>query len=55
MVRHVYLRIRPGRSSFGQKKAGNSNFEGGATIEVAVSVRMLAVSGDQVLPGVARM
>ena len=38
-----------------KKRAGNSNFEGGATIEVAVSVCMLAVTGDQVLPDVARM
>ena len=38
-----------------EKRAGNSNFEGGTTIEVAVLVRMLAVSGDQLLPGVARM
>ena len=33
-----------------KKRAGNSNFIGGATVEVAVLVRMLAVGGDQVLP-----
>ena len=37
-----------------KKRAGNSNFIGGATIEVAVWVCTLAVSGDQVLPGVTR-
>ena len=30
------------------KSAGDSNFIGGTNIEVAVWVRMLAVSGDQV-------
>jgi hypothetical protein len=39
-----------GRDS-AEKRAGNSNFIGGATVEVAVLVRMLAVGGDQVLPG----
>ena len=38
----------------GANGAGNSNFIVSATIEVAVWVRMLAVSGDQVLPGVTR-
>ena len=42
-----------GRGS-GEKRAGNLNFAGGATIEIAVWVYILAVSGDQVLPGVTR-
>ena len=47
-ARNIYLRNRPDWSRFGRKKAGNSNFIVGAAIEVAVWVRMLAVSVDQV-------
>ena len=32
-VGNVYLWNWPGRSRFGQKKAGNSNFIGGATVK----------------------
>ena len=34
-----------------KKRAGNLNFAGGATIEIVVWVRMLAIIGGQVLPG----
>ena len=37
-----------------EKRAGNSNFIGGFTIEAPVCVRVSAVAGDQVLPGVTR-
>ena len=37
-----------------KKRAGNLNFAGGATIEIAVWGWMWAIIGGQVLPGAAR-
>ena len=39
-----------GRGS-AEKRAGNLNFAGGATIEIAVWGRVWAIIGGQVLPG----
>ena len=41
-----------GRGS-AEKRAGNLNFAGGATIEIAVWGRVWAIIGGQVLPGAA--
>ena len=42
--------VLPGRGS-AEKRAGNLNFSGGATIEIAVWGRGGAIIGGQVLPG----